>query len=71
MSLYAMEEQRLLRLIELRMQAGYAVGAIAPAPVANTTNNNANVTVNANVANSVDMNALANTLARKIQLSSK
>jgi hypothetical protein len=29
------------------------------------------VTVNANVANSVDMNALANTLARKIQLSSK
>lgn len=71
MSLYAQEEQRLLRLIELRMQAWYAVGAIAPPPVSNTTNNNANVTVNANVANSVDINTLANTLARKIQLSSK
>lgn len=71
MALYAQEEQRLLRLIELRMQAGYAVWAIAPAPVTNTVNNNPQVTVNANVANSVDVNTLANTLARKIQLSSK
>lgn len=71
MALYAQEEQRLLRLIELRMQAGYAVGAISAAPAANTTNNTANVTVNANVANSVDIDSLAKTLARKVQLSSK
>ena len=71
MALYAQEEQRLLRLIELRMQAGYAVGAISAAPTANTTNNTANVTVNANVANSVDIDTLAKTLARKVQLSSK
>lgn len=68
MSLYAQEEQRLLRLIELRMQAGYAVGAISQAPVTNTTNNNANVTVNANVANSVDIDNLAKTLARRVTL---
>lgn len=68
MALYAQEEQRLLRLIELRMQAGYAVGAISPAPVTNTTNNNANVTVNANVANSVDIDNLARTLARRVTL---
>lgn len=71
MSLYAQEEQRLLRLIELRMQAGYSVWAITPQQVTNTVNNTPNVTVNANVANSVDVNTLANTLARKIQLSSK
>lgn len=71
MALYAQEEQRLLRLIQLRMAAGYAVWAIDPAPVTNTVNNNPQVTVNANVANSVDVNNLANTLARKISLSSK
>jgi len=71
MSLYAQEEQRLLRLIELRMQAGYAVGAIAPPPQANTTSNTTNVTMNANIANSVDIDQVAQSLARKIQLSSK
>lgn len=71
MSLYAQEEQRLLRLIELRMQAWYAVGAIAPQPQANTTNNTTNVTMNAQIANSVDIDQVAQSLARKIQLSSK
>ena len=71
MSLYAQEEQRLLKLIELRMAAGYAVWAITPTQINNTVNNTPNVTVNANVANTVDVNTLANTLARKIQLSSK
>ncbi len=71
MSLYAQEEQRLLRLIELRMQAGYAVGAISSQPQANTTNNTTNVTMNAQIANSVDIDQVAQSLARKIQLSSK
>lgn len=71
MALYAQEEQRLLRLIELRMQAGYAVGAISPVPVSNTNNNTVNQTVNANVANSVDMKQLANTLARSVTLANK
>lgn len=71
MSLYAQEEQRLLRLIELRMQAWYAVGAISAQPQANTTNNTTNVTMNAQIANSVDIDQVAQSLARKIQLSSK
>lgn len=71
MALYAQEEQRLLRLIELRMQAGYAVGAISAPPTQNTTNNTANVTVNANVANTVDSKQLARTLANQIILANK
>lgn len=71
MSLYAKEEQRLLRLIELRMQAWYAVWAIAPPPAQSTTNNTANVNVQANVANNIDMKQLANTLAREIITSRK
>lgn len=68
MSMYAQEEQRLLRLIELRMQAGYAIGAISQPASSNTTNNTANVTVQANVANTVDIDNLARTLSRRITL---
>lgn len=71
MSLYAQEEQRLLRLIELRMQAGYAVGAIAPQPVSNTSNTTVNQVVNATVNNKVDQDALARDLANRVVLANK
>jgi len=71
MSLYAQEEQRLLRLIELRMQAWYMVGAIAPQPVSNTSNTTVNQVVNATVNNKVDQDALARDLANRVVLANK
>lgn len=71
MSLYAQEEQRLLRLIELRMQAWYAVGAIAAPPVSNTSNTTVNQVVNATVNNKVDQDALARDLANRVALANK
>lgn len=71
MSAYAQEEQRLLRLIELRMQAWYAVGAITPTPVSNTSNTTVNQVVNATVNNNVDKDALARDLANRVALANK
>ena len=71
MSLYAQEEQRLLRLIELRMQAWYAVGAISAQPVSNTSNTTVNQVVNATVNNNVDRDALARELANRVVLANK
>lgn len=70
LALYAIEEARLRRLIELRRQAGMATAA-SSWTTNNTVNNSPNVTVNANVASWVDVNNLGNTLAKKITLSSK
>ena len=71
MRLYNSEEARLRQLIALRMQAWYTVGAFPNATITNNNQTSTNVNVNANVSNNVDMNKLANTLAQKVQLSSK
>lgn len=70
-ALYAQEEDRLRKLIALRMQAGVSTGGGTGNTTNNNNNNSAVVNVNATINNQVDVETVTDTLVKKINNANK